>query len=134
MVVSRSNFETTSSRPRWSGIELRIGSRGIRGSPGKYICVTSRLAGVLARQVGVFRANWNAPEHGPLRDVKPIVGQPHRSVLRRTQLGRAVVGKQVGRLVVLVGAFLVAHGPLTGIMNWRKLRSSVHGAIALPPA
>src|SRR5579872_7208258 len=42
-VVSRSKRDIKRSRPRWSGIELRIGSSGMRGSPGKYICVTSRL-------------------------------------------------------------------------------------------
>src|ERR1700737_2049732 len=42
-VVSGSNFETRRSRPAWSGIDCRTGSRGINGSPGKYIWVTSRL-------------------------------------------------------------------------------------------
>ena len=48
-VASGSNRETSRSRPAWSGIDCRIGSRGINGSPGKYIWVTSRLRNPLPK-------------------------------------------------------------------------------------
>jgi len=42
-VTLMSNFDTSRSRARSSGIELSTGSIGINGSPGKYICVIRRL-------------------------------------------------------------------------------------------
>src|SRR5207302_3696417 len=44
MVVSQSKAEISRLRARSSAVELKMGSHPSSGSPGKYICVTSRVA------------------------------------------------------------------------------------------
>src|SRR5690348_3558388 len=44
MVVAQSNFEIKRFRAASSPVQLKIGSNGISGSPGKYIWVTNRVA------------------------------------------------------------------------------------------
>src|SRR5438105_11903885 len=82
-------------------------------------------------QVGVFRPNGDPPERRPGRMVEPFSRELHRRILRRPKPRRAVLREEVRRLVMLVSHDLAR--PLTAIMNWRKLRSSVHGAICARP-
>ena len=57
---------------------------------------------MLTRQVRVFRTDRNPPERRSGGAMKPFVWQLHLRMLRRSQDRRAVVGKEVWRLEVLV--------------------------------
>src|SRR5450759_928068 len=64
-----------------------------------------RVAPMLAREVCILRPYRNAPKHRSGCPVKPLVRQSHRLAPRSAQLGGAIRGIKVGRLVVDV-----AHG------------------------
>ena len=118
MVVDR--VDVTAGRVRLPDLDQRVAHRpavGIRHTAADDDALPQRLARVLSREVCVLGLHLDAPERGSARVVEPLVGQLDGPMRRRAQLRRSVVGMEVGRLVLDV-----AHGPLTAIMNRRKLR------------
>ncbi len=61
------------------------------------------LAPMLPREVRVPRLYLYAPERRTAPLVEPLIGQSHQLAARRAHLGRAIVGKEIGRLEIRLG-------------------------------
>ena len=104
MIVDR--VDVTPSRVGLPDLDQRVADRpavGIQHPPVDHDPLAQRLAPMLPGQIGVSGSDWNAPEDRARRTMKPLVGQPHRTVAGRTQLRGAVVRIEVRRFVFELG-------------------------------